>query len=184
MKRTKPIRALEDRLAARRRRKPWLSFVLLTLVLVLWYKYWIPPAADWLWHAIYGKSVGWHGRAIAVPKDWYAAWPNGRPELHHFAVPLTRDATVAIRTGSEGRVAVTYDYFRAHSAEVAANSGFGIQTIRTFVRGPNQAFCIQGYNGAGMNEECAFTNADFALLVYGAPAAERDFDAIVRSVLQ
>jgi hypothetical protein len=156
---------------------------MLVIVLVIWYRYWIPPVASWLWHAAHGKSVGWHGRSIIVPKGWYARWPNHQPELRHLAVPLAQDATVTI-LALPASGASAYDNFRAHAPEIAKQSGFAIQSIQTFLHRENHAFCLQGYNGAGMNEECAFNNADFALLFRGSPAAERDFDSIVRSVLQ
>ena len=159
-------------LARRRRRKPWLSLALLVVVLIFWYRYWIPPTASWLWHAAHGNSAGWHGRSIAVPKGWYARWQSRQPELRHLAVPLAIDATVtvvALPASSEP----PYDNFRAHAPDLAKQSGFPIQTIRTFVHGSNRAFCLQG-----------FSNADFALLYRGSAIAEPDFDAVIRSVLQ
>lgn len=176
-----PTRA--DFLARRRRRKPWVSLALLVIVLIIWYRYWIPPVASWGWHAIHGQTVGWHGRSIAVPKGWYARWRGGQPELRHLAVPLAQDATVTVfaLSGNDG---AAYENFRTHSADFAKQQGFQIQTIRTFVRGRNDAFCLEGFNAEGLNEECAFSNADFALLYRGSAIAERDFEDIVRSVLR
>jgi hypothetical protein len=172
-----------DLLARRRRRKPWLSFALLAVVLILWYRYWVPPAATWLWHAVHKNAVGWHGRSIAVPKGWYARWPGGQPELRHLASPLAQDARVTVLAlpSTGGSV---YDNFRAHAPEFARQSKFAIQTIRTFVHGENRAFCLQGFNAYGLNEECAFSNTDFGLLYRGSATAERDFEEIVRSVLK
>jgi len=158
------------------------SFALLAIILVLWYRYWIPPVTTWLWHAVHGTVVGWHGRSIEVPRSWYARWPKGQPELHHLATPLAQDAVVSFMALPASNPSA-YDNFRAHAPEFAAQSGFQIQTIRSFVHGGNRAFCLQGINGFGLNDECAFSNADFALLYRGSAAAERDLDAIVRSVL-
>ena len=173
-----------DLLARRRRRKPWISFALLLIVLAIWYRYWAPPVVSWLWHAAHGNFVAWHGRRIAVPKSWYARWHDRQPEMHHLSVPLATDAAVSIVALPGSASASPYDNFRGHASEIAQQSGFGIQTIRTFVRGSNHAFCLQGYSGTGFNEECAFSNADFALMLRGSPAVEKDFDVIVRSVLE
>ena len=171
-----------DVLSRRRRRKPWVSLALLVIVLIIWYRYWIPPVASWAWHAVHGKSVGWHGRSITVPKGWYARWSNRQPELRHLAVPLAQDATATFLSLPGGESA--YDNFHAHAPDFAKQSDFQIQTIRTFVHGGNHAFCLQGFNAFGLNEECAFSNADFGLLYRGSAPAETDFEAIVRSVLQ
>jgi hypothetical protein len=177
-------RTRDEILARRRRRKPWISLALLIIVLAIWYRYWAPPVVSWAWHVAHGRSVGWRGRSIAVPKGWYARWHSGLPELHHLSVPLAHDATVTIVALPKSAGTSPYDNFRTHAADFARQSGFGIQTIRTFVHGSNEAFCAEGYGTSGMNEECAFTNADFALLLRGSPPVEPDFDAIVRSVLQ
>lgn len=177
------MRSEDELRARRRRRKPWLSFALLVTILVLWYRYWTPPVSSWLWHAAHGASVGWHGRSIAVPKSWYARWPNHQPELRHLAVPLAQDATVTIVALPQSG-ASAYEKFRTHAPDFAQQSGFGIQSIRSFVHGDNHAFCLDGFNGFGLNELCAFSNADFALLFRGSVPAEKDFESIVRSVLQ
>jgi len=181
---TRPAYTPAEVLARRRRRKPWISLALLVIVLIIWYRYWLPPVTSWLWHAVHGNSVGWNGRSIAVPKGWYARWPNRQPELRHLAVPLAQDATVTILALPAPGGTSAYDNFQAHGPEIAQESGFTIQTIRTSLHGENRAFCLQGFNGAGMNSKCAFSNADFVLLFRGSPAAEPDFDTIVRSVLQ
>ena len=170
---------IQDLRRRRARRKPFVSLALLAIILAIWYKYWIPPVISWLWHARYGTSVGWHGRSIAVPKGWYARWHDGQPELRHLAVPMEQNATVTISNTKS-----TYDEFSHHASDVAQKNGFALQTIRTYVHAGNTAFCLQGFNGAGMNDLCAFSNADFALLYRGVPAPESDLDAIMRSVLQ
>ncbi|HKD91168.1 MAG TPA: hypothetical protein VKB56_04670 [Terriglobales bacterium] len=181
---TKPALPTPESLARRRRRKPWVSLVLLVVVLLIWYRYWLPPVTSWLWRAVHGNSVGWNGRSIAVPKGWYARWPNHQPELRHLAVPLAHDATVTVLALPAPGGASAYDNFRAHAPDIARESGFTLQSIRTLLHGENRAFCLQGYNSAGMNSQCAFSNADFGLLFRGSPAAAPDFDTIVRSVLQ
>lgn len=176
----RPQVSYADLQARRRRRKPWLSFALLIVILILWYRYWIPPAATWMWHAAHGTAVGWHGRSITVPKGWYANWKNAQPELRHLNTPLAQDATVTVVSVGNG----AYENFRAHAPEFAKQSEFIIQTIRTFVRSENRAFCLEGFNASGLVEECAFSNADFALLYHGSAVAESDFETVVRSVLQ
>lgn len=174
-------------LPRRRRRKPLISFVLLVVVLILWYRYWVPPVVTWVWHTVHGTSVGWRGRSIAVPKGWYARWQGTQPELRHLGVPLAQDSVVTIKplpTAGNAASDKGYENFRTHAPEMAQQFGFGIQSIRTFVRGGNRAFCLVGFNGAGMNQLCAFTNAGFALFFQGLPSEEADFDTIVRSVLQ
>jgi len=179
----RPELSRADLQTRRRRRKPWLSFALLVIILILWYRYWVPPAATWLWHAVHGNTVGWHGRSVTVPKGWYARWHDGQPELRHLAVPLAQDANVSIvALPTDGGSA--YDNFRAHAPDFAKQSGFGIQTIRTYVRSRDHAFCLQGFNAFGLNEQCAFSNADFALLYHGSAVGESDFEMVVRSVLQ